>query len=217
MGREPVQVLDLLSELLHVGSESWDDRVAHGVIDELRISDVPRVGDSDTCGRILVADSGNDRIVRLSTKLNGSGWKTYGTDGSGTGQFKEPAGIAVSAGYIYVADTYNNRIVRLATALNGSGWKAYGSQGSGAGKFARPNALAIRGSYIYVADTDNERVVKLKAPSLSWVTTAGSLGSGNAKFNQPVGIEVRGGYLYIGDTGWWPGGNHRVVKWTTGE
>jgi tripartite motif-containing protein 71 len=173
-------------------------------------------GIATASGFLYVADAYNDRVVRLSTALNGSGWKTYGTSGSGTGQFKSPHGIAVSAGYAYVADSSNDRIVRLSTKLNGSGWKAYGSQGSGTGKFSGPSAIAVRGSSLFVADTYNARIVKLKAPSLAWIATAGSRGSGNAKFNEPIGIEVRDGYLYIGDTGWWPGMNHRVVKWTTG-
>jgi hypothetical protein len=173
-------------------------------------------GIATASGFLYVADSSSDRVVRLSTALNGSGWKTYGTSGTGTGRFDGPAGIAVSAGYAYVADQYNDRVVRLSTKLDGSGWKAYGSTGSGSGKFSRPSAIAVLGSSLFVADTGNARIVKLKAPSLGWVATAGSRGSGNAKFNEPIGIEVRGGYLYIGDAGWWPGANHRLVKWTTG-
>jgi hypothetical protein len=173
-------------------------------------------GIATASGFLYVVDSINNRVVRLSTALDGSGWKTYGTSGTGTGHLEGPAGIAVSAGYAYVADRYNDRVVRLSTKLDGSGWKAYGSTGSGPGKFSRPSAIAVLGSSLFVADTGNARIVKLTAPSLAWVTTAGSRGAGNARFNGPIGIEVRGGYLYIGDAGWWPGANHRVVKWTTG-
>jgi len=42
-------------EPLYVGSGAWDGRVADGVLDELRISDVPRMGNSLACGRVLVA------------------------------------------------------------------------------------------------------------------------------------------------------------------
>jgi hypothetical protein len=173
-------------------------------------------GIATASGFLYVADAYNDRVVRLSTALNGSGWKTYGTSGTGTGHLDGPVGIAISAGYAYVVDQNNNRVVRLNTKLDGSAWKAYGSNGSGAGKFSRPSAVAVLGSSLFVADTGNSRIVKLTAPSLGWVTTAGSNGSGNARFNRPVAIEVRGGYLYISDTDWWPGANHRLVKWTTG-
>jgi hypothetical protein len=40
-----------------------------GVLDEFRISDVPRLGSSLACGRILVADTGNERVVTVRGAL----------------------------------------------------------------------------------------------------------------------------------------------------
>jgi DNA-binding beta-propeller fold protein YncE len=43
----------------------------------------------DTNGRISVADSGNNRIVRMDN-ISGSGWAAFGSLGSGVDQFNSP-------------------------------------------------------------------------------------------------------------------------------
>ena len=43
-------------------------------------------------GKIYLTDSGNDRIIRIND-MTGSGWVTFGTSGSGIGQFRGPVGI----------------------------------------------------------------------------------------------------------------------------
>jgi hypothetical protein len=48
----------------------------------------------DTAGRILVADSGNARIVRMDD-MTGAGWTALGTFGSGANQFLIPNGVFV--------------------------------------------------------------------------------------------------------------------------
>jgi DNA-binding beta-propeller fold protein YncE len=67
----------------------------------------------DATGKIYVADNGNCRIVRMDN-ISGKKWTSYGTCGSGTGQFSSPKGLWVDAGGIYVADSGNNRIVSMA-------------------------------------------------------------------------------------------------------
>jgi DNA-binding beta-propeller fold protein YncE len=44
----------------------------------------------DGAGKIYVADSSNDRIVRIN-EMNGTGWATLGSTGSGARQFSNPA------------------------------------------------------------------------------------------------------------------------------
>ncbi len=48
----------------------------------------------DTAGRILVADSGNTRIVRMDD-MTGTGWTALGSSGSGANQFVIPNGVFV--------------------------------------------------------------------------------------------------------------------------
>ena len=42
-------------------------------------------------GYIYIADSENNRIVK--TKIDGTGWTTFGSEGSGAGEFSRPVGI----------------------------------------------------------------------------------------------------------------------------
>jgi DNA-binding beta-propeller fold protein YncE len=56
----------------------------------------------DTAGRILVADSGNARIVRFDD-MTGLGWVALGTPGTGIGQFVIPNGVFVKPPALVVA------------------------------------------------------------------------------------------------------------------
>lgn len=69
----------------------------------------------DPIDRLLVADTGNDRVDLFNSVAGGLGFITqYGTTGSGVGQFKNPNSVAAAPGAIvYVADSGNARIVRL--------------------------------------------------------------------------------------------------------
>ena len=72
----------------------------------------PRGIAADPLGRVVVADTGNDRLLLLQNdrgRLELS--KTIGSSGSGPGQFRAPTGVALdSRGQIYVTDTGNNRV-----------------------------------------------------------------------------------------------------------
>jgi len=46
----------------------------------------------DDDGHIYIADSGNDRIVRIDD-MAGKGWIAFGTSGKGDGQFNTPSGV----------------------------------------------------------------------------------------------------------------------------
>lgn len=69
----------------------------------------------DPLERLLVADTGNDRVQLFSTVNTGLGYLgTFGSSGPGTGQFNAPNSIASAPGALaYVSDAGNNRIVRL--------------------------------------------------------------------------------------------------------
>ncbi len=82
------------------------------VIDELRISAKQRLGNSLTCGRTLVADSGNHRVLAFDHQ--GNLVAAFGSFGDGPGRFDTPQGLVVdSSGRIIVADQGNNRLVVL--------------------------------------------------------------------------------------------------------
>jgi DNA-binding beta-propeller fold protein YncE len=92
--------------------------------------------------------------------MSGVGLITYGTSGSGTGQFDWPHAVAIGPeGRIYIADYGNARVVRI-NDMDGTGWTAvYGTFESGF--FDSPSGVAVdSGGNIYVTDRWNDRIVK---------------------------------------------------------
>ena len=76
--------------------------------------------------RLVIADTGRDRVLIYS--LTGTRLSTFGSYGTGNGQFASPRDIAVDdVGNIYVADAENNRIQAF-TATGTFRWKAGGLQ-----------------------------------------------------------------------------------------
>ena len=68
-----------------------------------------------TTGNLYVSDAGNDRVQEFSS--SGGLITTFGSPGSGAGQFSGLQGLAVNAsGDIYVADTGNKRVQEWAPA-----------------------------------------------------------------------------------------------------
>lgn len=84
----------------------------------------PRGVDIDSLGRIYIADSGNNRIIRIDD-MTGTNFTTYGSLGAGTGQFNFPTRVRIdSNNKIYIVDRNNNRIVRI-DDMNGGGWTIF--------------------------------------------------------------------------------------------
>lgn len=131
-----------------------------------------------------VADTGNHRIVRIEgTSLPGSGWETFGSQGSGRGQFNNPSNVKIGSDYrIYIVDTGNNRIVRMDN-MQGENWVEI-AQG-----FNQPRDMDIGpDGAIYIADTGNNRIVRfdnMSGAGMKTLSTVGALGNLNA----PWGVQ----------------------------
>ena len=154
--------------------------------------------------------SDSEQILRADD-LQGTNQISFGSQGSGVGQFYGAYGIALDlAGRIYVADTYNCRIVRI-DDMNGTNWTAYGDTcGSDSGEFYDPSGLAIDSAgRIYVMDTGNSRVVRMDDMNgTNWVSF-GTIGSDVGQFSQwltSVAVDASG-RIYVPDTG-----NRRLVR-----
>lgn len=201
--------------------------------------DTPNGVAVDGEGNVLIADTSNDRIRRVSassgviTTVAGGGTQGFGGDGGAApaAQLYFPNGVAVdTAGNVYIADTGNDRVRKvintsapafLMTTLAGTG--EYGLTGDGAvataAKMRVPSAVAVDAlGNVYVADTNNDRIRKVTAATGLITTVAGNgYGFGGdggpatmAQLAEPAGIAVRGnGDLYIADTA-----NNRIRKVT---
>jgi streptogramin lyase len=98
----------------------------------------------DGAGKIFIADSGNNRIVRLDD-MAGAGWTAFGAAGAGPGQFSiyMDSLFVDTAGRIYVADSGNNHIIRI-DDMSGAGWTSFGTLGSGTDQFWGPSGVFVR-------------------------------------------------------------------------
>jgi tripartite motif-containing protein 71 len=110
----------------------------------------------DGAGDVYVADTNNNRVVKLNP--GGSQIGEWGSRGTSDGRFRDPTGIAVdAAGKVYVVDNENNR-VQIFDA-NGRFIGKWGMRGVGVGQFSQPTAVTVDcNGDVYVADTNNNRV-----------------------------------------------------------
>lgn len=139
-------------------------------------------------GEIYVADSQqsgtcNNRVQVFSAA--GVFQQTYGSAGSGDGQFTRLLGIGMGAdGTLYAADGANHRVQAFSSGTTYAG--QIGSYGTALGQFNRVwDAQPGVGGLVYAADLYNKRIQILNAanPSAMSVvgayTDAGSLGAFN--------------------------------------
>ncbi len=116
---------------------------------------------------------------------------SWGSNGSGPGQFNNPFGVAVdSLGNVYVTDYGNHRVQKFTSA--GVFLAEWGSLGSGDGDFSYPQGIAFDSrDNVYVSEGGNHRIQKFTSAG-TFLDKWGSLGSGNGQFLYPVGIAVDG-------------------------
>jgi streptogramin lyase len=169
---------------------------------------------------MYIADYSFSRILR-SDDLYGTNQLTYGSTGSGIGQFYGTSGIALdSSGRIYIGDLYNARIVRI-DDMTGKNWTTFGTYGSGANQFSYSTgdiAIDSQGR-IYVMDIGNGRIDRFDDMNGTNWTTYGTPGTGVGQFEVASGVALdAAGNIYIADQG-----NGRIVEmadmngtnWTT--
>ena len=173
----------------------------------------------DASGNLYIADTGNNRIRKISpngiiTTVAGNGIAGFSGDNgpASQAQLNQPEGVAVDAsGNLYIADTDNDRIREVRTdgviitiagrdaGFSGDGGPAYRAQ------LNHPEGVAVDASgNIYIADTGNNRIRKI-SPNGTITTIVGN--GTTAILKAPTGIAVSAsGNLYIADTG-----NNRIL------
>ena len=193
----------------------------------------------DSSGNLYIADTGDNRIRKVSTSgtittVAGGGTASanspVGDGGPATSAvLGYPAAVAVDAvGNLYIADTENNRVRKVSasgtiTTVAGPG-SSNGALGDGgpatAGTLIDPEGIAVDAAGdLYIADTFHNRVRKVSASGI--ITTVAGGGSASAGIGDggqataatllyPTGLAVdAAGNLYVADSGH---GRIRVVS-----
>ena len=162
----------------------------------------------DAAGRVIVADTYNDRIRVVApdgtvSTLAGGPSPGFLDGAGGDARFDTPAGVAVTAaGQVVVADTGNGaiRLVEPSGIVTTRGVNVDDG-------LVRPTGIAVDAGGAIVTTDDRGRIV-LVAPSGRARTLAGTFSgfrdgeADTARFRRPWGVAVAGeGRLVVADTG----------------
>lgn len=177
MGNDEVKVLD--PETLAVV----------GVIGRGEL-DAPHDVAFDARGRLLVADSGNDRIAIYT--VEGARATLVGEL---RGDLASPEGVAPAAeGRVYVSNARRHDVVMFSA---GDVTLRAGRRGDGNNEYVRPHDIRIGGDgEVYVADPGNDRI-QILTPELEYT---GTLGGPPYDFDEPKYLTTDArGWLYVAD------------------
>lgn len=148
-------------------------------------------------GRLLIADTGNNRVLLLDPA--GGSTASIESSGSPIGPLHRPTCAAMtSSGRLVVADAGGHRVV-FRDSLTSGIWSAYGTPGgSGPGGFEAPVSVCIDTSdRIVVADPGADRLVRFDAPNGSgWTELALPAG---AKPARPYALGLGMGGVLVSD------------------
>ncbi len=166
---------------------------------------------------VYVSDNTNDKIVHYTK--TGTYIDSFGSTGSGNGQFNEPKGLAITAaGDIFVADSANHRIQKFNS--NGVYQSQLATETPGCSSFSPVPSngtvcypagikIGLNGD-IFVADAGNSRVQKFNSSGV-YQSQFGTNGSGNGQFNNVTDVAISStGVIYAADQY-----NHRVQKFNS--
>jgi DNA-binding beta-propeller fold protein YncE len=135
---------------------------------------------------------------------------SFGTLGTGNGQFKNPTGIAVepTSGAVVVSEEGNDRIQLFGPS--GEFIRKFGSEGTADGQFRSPLGVATdaKGN-IWVADTENNRIQEFTEKG-EFIRKFGSEGTANGQFKLAADVAVDAkGNVWVADLL-----NYRVQEFT---
>lgn len=187
----------------------------------------------DAKGNLYIADTGNDRIRKVTagggiSTIAGNGTRGFGGDGGAalSASLNVPTDVTVDAtGNVYIVDQGNHRIRKVTPdgtirTVAGSGSPGFSGDGGPAvqATLNSPSAIKIdKAGNILIADRDNHRIRKVNATDGRITTMAGN---GNAGFggdgqqalvaslNKPSGVTVdASGNIFVADKD-----NHRIRR-----
>ena len=163
----------------------------------------------DSQGNLFIADTGNNRIRKISplgvvSTLAGNGTAGYTDGAAAQAQFDGPIGIAVDAsGNVYVADTYNDRIRKITPGGNvstvaGAGL-GYADGPAISALFDSPCGIVVAADgTLIVADTGNQRLRKIANGEVTTLPFAFSDEANPADLRKPIGLALTpDSFLYV--------------------
>jgi len=164
----------------------------------------------DASGKLYIADTGNNRVRVLSP--SGTTLRTFGSPGSGDGQFNSPWGVALdSSGNIYVSDSGNNRVQKFDSA--GTFLSQFGGLGSGNGQFSSPRGMRGKCVRPVRANRRNRRCTR-QALLRGAFTDSGAAGRNALKFSGRLGgIRLPPGQYWLRAIATDDAGNASAPKW----
>jgi sugar lactone lactonase YvrE len=150
----------------------------------------------DPSANVFIADAKNYGVIELtSTGVFLTSWGTYGT---GPGQFRLPQGIALDrSGNVYVADSQNNNIQKFTkTGTFITSWNTW----NGTNPLKNPLGLSVNSTgFVYVADQGDQRVQVYRSDG-TYVSSFGGFGSNLVgKFHSPFGVVATSSSVFVSD------------------
>ncbi|KPK06480.1 MAG: hypothetical protein AMJ64_08985 [Betaproteobacteria bacterium SG8_39] len=154
----------------------------------------PHDAEFDRQGRLLVADTGNDRIAIYTVDGVQARW---------VGEWKglhSPEGVGVAPdGRVYATNTGAGSV---SIFRDGKLERTVGSTGSGAGQFSRPHDVDVdRDGTVYVVDSGNHRLQLFDAEMKYRASSSADL-----KLNEPKYLAFDGERIWLADED-----NHRIL------
>lgn len=152
----------------------------------------------DKDGNLLIADTGNGRVVRFSREGKYLGEIGTGS-GSGPGQFTEPRVVEIDRkGRIFVNDRKSDRPRIQVFTPKGKFIRMFAAKGTGPGHILRGHGLGFNDAQqLYVTDVDNMRVNAYEH-SGEFLFSFGKDGMEPGEFNAPHGLTMdRNGEIFV--------------------
>ena len=151
----------------------------------------------DGQGRVYVADYGNSPVQVFDR--HGTFLTSWGSEGSGPGEFLLPQGIAVNpAGHVYVSDTANQRIQQFDPV--GKCLAIWGRDRLGGNRPFRPGALAVTGQgHLLVTDPWQGRVQQFTREGEQvaiWTWETQGVNDGTSPLGSGIAVD-RQGQVYV--------------------
>jgi DNA-binding beta-propeller fold protein YncE len=154
---------------------------------------------TDSLGNIYVADYRNQRVAKFDP--TGAWLGSWGTRGTGPGQFRLPYGVDVDIqDRVYVADANNDRIQEFSSG--GTFLGIFGTSGTGSGQFQMLRRVAVGAGAspdVYAADLWQFKIERF-AQDGTYEMTLGGVSPPDGLFNEAYGMDADAVSTFVIDT-----------------